>query len=114
MPSTGNNPKDVPTLLAMSAGALSRPTCTCGCGCCATDAPFGRPPPPGPTDEALRQRLRYVERLVPEARALLDTAREALAAGATTAAEIRDMQQLELWFGRLLVEQALETPKKKR
>ena len=113
MSGTGANPKDVPQLLAMSMDALSRPQCACGCACCAGEAPFGRVPP-GPSDEAMKERRRYVERLVPQVKDLLVTAREALAAGATTAAEIRDMQQLQVWFGRLLAEQALEAPKKKR
>ncbi len=115
MGDTGANPKDVPRILAMSVNELSRPPCACGCACCAGDAPFGKLPP-GPSAEAMRERRRYVERLVPEVKALLLTAREALENGATTAAEIRDMQQLEVWFGRLLAEQALEGegPKKRR
>mgnify|MGYP001270300394 CR=1 FL=1 len=113
MPSSGNNPQDVPKLLAMSIHELSRPPCACGCACCAGEAPFGRLPP-GPSDEAMKERRRFVERLIPQVKDLLVTAREALAAGATTAAEIRDMQQVEIWFGRLLAEQALEKQDKKK
>jgi hypothetical protein len=107
MPDTGNNPKDQIKLIATSYNALARPTCTCGCACCASEAPFGRIED-GPSASAVKERMRYVERLIPKAKALLVVAREALEAGATTAAEIRDMQQLEIWFGRLLAEQVLE------
>lgn len=113
MSGTGANPKDVPHLLAMSFDELSRPPCTCGCACCAGAAPFGKLPA-GPSEEAIKERRRYLERLIPQVKDLLVTAREALAAGATTAAELRDMQQLEVWFGRLLAEQALERQDKKK
>jgi hypothetical protein len=113
MSDSGNNPSDKPKILAMSYHALSRPACTCGCACCASDAPFGRPED-GPSKKAVEERMRYVERLIPKAKALLVVAREALDAGATTAAEIRDMQQLEIWFGRLLAEQALEGQEPKK
>lgn len=107
MGDTGLNPKDQPKILAMSYHALSRPTCTCGCTCCAGEAPFHRIED-GPSAPAVKERMRFVERLIPKAKALLVVAREALDEGATTAAEIRDMQHLEIWFGRLLAEEALE------
>jgi hypothetical protein len=115
MSGTGSNPADAPRLLAMSIDELSRPACGCGCGCecCGGEAPFGRRPP-GPSDEALKERARYLGRLIAEAKALLLTAQEALRVGATTAAEIRDMQRLEVWLGRLLVEEVLHPPPKKK
>lgn len=112
MPGTGSNPADEPRLLAMSVEDLSR-SCGCRCECCGGEAPFWCGPR-GPSDEALKERARYLGRLIAQAKALLSTAQEALGVGATTAAEVRDMQRLEVWLGRLLVEESRRPPPKKK
>ena len=109
---TSANPNDAPKLLAMSANELWKSGCGCGCGCGGEEVPFGRRYP-APSVQAVAERARYLARLIEQAKALLATAQAALAEGATTAAEIRDMQRLEAWLGRLVVEEAMHRPAKK-
>jgi hypothetical protein len=43
--------------------------------------------------------------MIEAAKALIGAARRALDAGATTAAEIKDMQRVEIWLARLIADQ---------
>lgn len=107
---TNENPNDAPKLLAMSANELWKSGCGCGCG--GEEVPFGRRYV-APSVKAVAERAKYLGSLIEQAKALLATAQAALAEGATTAAEIRDMQRLEAWLGRLVVEEAMHRPAKK-
>ncbi len=99
--SSGSNPSDQPKLLAMTIDQLSAHPCGCGCRCgCErheghAHEPFGREHP-GHTGEAEKARAGFRKDLIKQAKELLATAQRALAEGATTADEIRDMQRLEI------------------
>jgi len=117
MSGTGQGSGDVQKLLSLDAGALQGKKCGCSghggeCCCCTPHHGF---PWVGPSDTALKERAVFLEQLIPAAKELLAVAQKALTVGATTAAEIRDMQRLEYWLGRLLVEQEMHRkPPKKR
>lgn len=109
MSGTGNASVDVQRMLSLDAGALEKLRCGCRdhgsegcCSCCCGPHPF---PWAGPSDGAIREREVHLKKLIPAAKALLAAAQGALAEGATTAAEIRDVQRLEIWLGRLFVEE---------
>jgi hypothetical protein len=109
MPNSGSDPGDSNSMLSLSIDRLS---CLCRCGCehehehgHGHGSLFGRGFP-GHSQHAHEERARFLDALLGQSRALLGTAREALAAGATTADEILDMQRLEIWFARLVAEKA--------
>jgi len=108
MSGTGSLATDVQRLISLDARALGRLDCGCGCACHAVErccSCGGHPEWAGPSDAALKDRAKHLGPLIRAAKALLDAAQKALAEGATSAAEIRDMQRLEIWLGRLLVEE---------
>ena len=109
MPGSGSDPSDPQPKLAMTVAALSRSPCSCSCCTCGAgeeEGPFGRDHHDHLSEAAIKQRAPFLVRLLAEAKALHATAQQAFLVGATSAAEIRDMQRLQLWLGRLIVETA--------
>lgn len=113
MSGTGGS-TDVQRMLSLDASALQGQKCGWhghgSDGCCCCGGAHHAMPWAGPSTGALEERAKHLKRLVPAAKALLAAAQDALAEGATTAAEIRDMQRLEIWLGRLLVEEEMHRP----
>lgn len=104
MSGTGSAAVDTPKMLALDLSSLDKPGgCGCSCQCCCGG---GQPPWAGPSRDAVVERLQHLPGLIDSAKALLKRAQAALAEGATSAAEIRDMQRLEIWLARMIVEKA--------
>jgi hypothetical protein len=108
MSGTGSAAVDTPKMLALDLSALEKPEgCGCSCACCGGG---GHSPWAGPSHDAVEGRLEHLDGLIDAAKALLARAQLALADGATSAAEIRDMQRLEIWLARMVVEKARLRP----